>query len=76
MPCIPLFEDNGGAIQLARNTITSSDSKHIGVRHHFIRDLVARKEISIAHVAPEYQHKDFLTKVIINSKESFELHRD
>ena len=75
MPCIPLFEDNGEAIQLAHNPIiTSSDSKHIGVRHHFIRDFVARKDISIAHVAPEYQHADFLTKAI--SKESFGLHRD
>ena len=74
MPCIPVFEDNQGAIQLARNPITNSNSKHIDVRHHFIRELVARREISITHVSSEYQHADFLTKAI--SKESFELHRD
>ena len=56
-----------------RNPITNSISKHIDVRHHFIRDLVARKGISITPVASECQHADFLTKAI--SRESFELHR-
>ena len=74
MPCIPVFEDNEGAIQFARSLIANSNSKHIDVRHHFIRDLVARKEISIIHVASEYKHADFLTKAV--SKGSFELHSD
>ncbi|CAB1120295.1 unnamed protein product [Ectocarpus sp. CCAP 1310/34] len=74
MPCIPVFEDNQGAIQIAHNPITNSNSKHIDVRHHFIRELVERKEISITHVTSEFQHADFLTKAI--SKESFALHRD
>lgn len=51
MPHIPVFEDNQGHLQLAQNPITNSNSKHIDVRHHFIRDLVARQEISVNHVA-------------------------
>ena len=39
MPCIPVFEDNEGAVQLAKNPITNSTSKHIDVRHHFLTDL-------------------------------------
>ncbi|CAB1097046.1 unnamed protein product [Ectocarpus sp. CCAP 1310/34] len=74
MPCIPVFEDNQGAIQIAHNPITNSNSKHIDVRHHFIRELVERKEITITHVPTQFQHADFLTKAI--SKESFALHRD
>ncbi|CAB1120479.1 unnamed protein product [Ectocarpus sp. CCAP 1310/34] len=74
MPCIPVFEDNQGAIQIMHNPITNSNSKHIDVRHHFIRELVERKEISITHVPTQFQHADFLTKAI--SKESFALHRD
>ncbi|CAB1120585.1 unnamed protein product [Ectocarpus sp. CCAP 1310/34] len=65
MPCIPAFEDNQGALQIAHNPITNSNSNHIGLRHHFIRELVDRKEISITHVP---------TKAI--SKESFALHRE
>ena len=64
MPCIPVFEDNQGAIQIAKNPVTNSNSKHIDVRHHFIRELVARKEISLIHVASEFQHADFMTKVL------------
>ena len=47
MSCIPIFEGNEGVIQLTRNPITNSNSTHIDARHHFIRGLVARKEISI-----------------------------
>ena len=74
MPYISVLEDNEGAIQLARYPITNSNSKHIDVRNHFIRDLIARKKISITHVASEYQHADFLAKALSN--ESFELDRD
>ena len=40
MPCFPVFENNQGAIQFAQNLVTNSNSKHIGVRHHFLRILV------------------------------------
>ncbi|CAB1113540.1 unnamed protein product [Ectocarpus sp. CCAP 1310/34] len=64
LPCIPVFEDNQGAIQLAQNPFSNSDSKHIDIRHHFIRELVGRKGISIFHVVSAYQHADFLTKAL------------
>ncbi|CAB1098397.1 unnamed protein product [Ectocarpus sp. CCAP 1310/34] len=59
MPCIPIFEDNQGAIQLAQNPISNSNSKHIDVRHHFLRKLVERKEILVIHVPSPYQRADF-----------------
>ncbi|CAB1118653.1 unnamed protein product [Ectocarpus sp. CCAP 1310/34] len=74
MPCIPVFEDNQGAIQLAQNPISNSNSKHIDVRNHFLRELVERKEISVIHVPSLYQRADFLTKSL--SKDAFESHRD
>ena len=58
MPCIPVFEDNQGAIQIAKNPVTNSNSKNIGVR------LVASEKISVIHVASEFQHADFMTKVL------------
>ncbi|CAN0504724.1 unnamed protein product [Laminaria digitata] len=74
MPCIPVFEDNEGAVQLAQNPSTNSNSKHIDVRHHFLRELVGRKEIAITHVRSALQHADFLTKAI--TQDFFEFHLD
>ena len=62
MPCSLSFEDNEGAIQIAKHPISNSNSKHIDVRHHLLRELVERKEIEIIHVASQCQHADFLTK--------------
>ena len=39
MPCFPVSEDNQGAVQLVQNPVTNSNSKHIDVRHHFLREL-------------------------------------
>ena len=55
MPCIAMYEDNEGAIQIAKHPISNSNSKHIDVRHHFLRELVERKEIEIIHIASQYQ---------------------
>ena len=40
MPCFADFEDNQGVAQLSRNPVPHSNSKHIDVRHHFLRELV------------------------------------
>jgi len=71
MPCIAMYEDNEGAIQIAKHPISNSNSKHIDVRHHFLRELVERKEIEIIHVAPQYQHADFLTRALPERESEF-----
>ena len=64
MPCFPIFEDNQGAIQLAQNPITNSYSKHIDVRHHFLRELVRQRDIKVVQVPSEFQHAYILTKAL------------
>ena len=49
-PCIQVFEDNKGATQMAVNHVTNSNSKHIDVRHHFLREHVETGEFDISHV--------------------------
>ena len=46
MPCFSVFEDNQGALQLSKNPVPNSNSKHIDVRHHFLRELVRQGDIS------------------------------
>ena len=45
-PCIQLFEDNNGAIQMGVvNPVTNSNWKHAGTRRrHFLRELVQKGE--------------------------------
>ena len=64
MPCFPIFEDNQGAVQLAQNPITNSNSKHIDVRHHFLRELVRQRDIKVVQAPSEFQHADILTKAL------------
>jgi hypothetical protein len=35
---VPLLCDNEGAVKLTNNPVQHSRTKHIDVRHHFIRD--------------------------------------
>ena len=67
-------EDNMGALRLANNPRTTPNSKHIDIRHHFIRERVARGEFKIVHVPSHLQHADFLTKPL--PREAFCVHRN
>ena len=73
MPCFPIFEDNQGAVQLSQNPVSNSNSKHIDVRHHFLRELVRQGDISVSHVPSEDQHADILTKAL--AFDVFAIHR-
>ena len=72
-PCFPVFENNQGALQLSTNPVSNSNSKHIDVRHHFLRELVHQRDIIVNHVPSEYQHADILTKVL--AFDLFAIHR-
>ncbi|GKB44311.1 retrovirus-related pol polyprotein from transposon TNT 1-94 [Tanacetum coccineum] len=59
---IPIMCDNKGAIDLSKNTVQHSRTKHIEIRHHFLRDNVQKGNISIEKVASEDNIADILTK--------------
>ena len=59
---IPLYSDNNGAIQLAKNPAYHERSKHINVRYHLIRQKLADDTISIHYIPTKDQKADGLTK--------------
>ncbi|GJY91883.1 copia protein [Tanacetum coccineum] len=59
---VPIMCDNKGAIDLSRNPVQHSRTKHIEIRHHFLRDNVQKGNISIEKVASEDNIADILTK--------------
>jgi hypothetical protein len=58
----PMFEDNTWADSLATNKMTTFKSRHIDIRHHFVRDLVVAKVLSIVCVESAEMIADILTK--------------
>ena len=54
--------DNKSAIDISKNPVQHSRTKHIDIRHHFIRDLVERKEVIMDHVSTQEQYADIFTK--------------
>ena len=64
-----IFNDNLSSHQIAKGG-TSERSKHIDVRHHFIRDNVANGSISIQYLKSEELPADFLTKNVNSIKHS------
>jgi hypothetical protein len=59
---IPLLCDNESAVKLANNPVQHSRTKHIDIRHHFLRDHVAKKDILLEGVRTEDQLADIFTK--------------
>ncbi|GJR96621.1 retrovirus-related pol polyprotein from transposon TNT 1-94 [Tanacetum coccineum] len=59
---IPIMYDNKGAIDLSKNPVQYSRTKHIEIRHHFLRDNVQKGNISIEKVSSEDNIADILTK--------------
>nr|GFC31175.1 copia protein [Tanacetum cinerariifolium] len=50
---IPVLCDNKGAIDLSKNPVLYSRTKHIEIQHHFLRDNVQKGNISIEKVSSE-----------------------
>jgi len=61
---LTLYCDNLSAINISKNHIQHSRTKHIDIRHHFIRDLVEEKIVTLAHVTTEEQLADIFTKAL------------
>jgi len=54
--------DNMSAINLSKNPVQHSRTKHVDIRHHFVRELVEMKIVILEHVSTERQLADLFTK--------------
>ena len=59
-----IYIDNTGAEALAKNPVNHQRTKHIDIRHHFIRQHVDDKTIQLVHIASEENVADILTKAL------------
>jgi hypothetical protein len=70
---ITIRVDNQGAIDLANNPKIHDRTKHIDIRHHFIREAIERRLINLFRIPTTEQTADILTKPLARTK--FEEHR-
>ena len=68
-----VFEDNSGALELARLPKIRPRTKHINQSYHHFREHVERKEILIEATPPEQQIADILNKPL--AEPAFTRHR-
>ena len=68
---IPILCDNTSAINLSKNPIHHSRSKHIEIKHHFIRDHVQKGEIELIFIDTENQLADIFTKPLVEDRFNF-----
>ena len=54
--------DNTSAINISKNPIQHFRTKHIDIKHHFIRDHVLKGDIELEFVSALEQLTDILTK--------------
>ncbi|GJW00371.1 hypothetical protein Tco_1555622 [Tanacetum coccineum] len=57
-----IYIDNNSTICIIENPVQHSKTKHIEIRHHFIRDCNAKKLIQMAKIDSEHNVADLLTK--------------
>jgi hypothetical protein len=59
---VPLLCDNESAIRMTDNPVEHSCTKHIDIRHHFLRDHQQKGDIEVFLVSSENQLVDIFTK--------------
>ena len=70
LPVMEIKCDNTSAINVSKNPVHHSRTKHIDVRHHFLRDHVEKGNVVLNHVCTQDQVADIFTKGL--SREPFE----
>ena len=66
--CVPILCDNTSAINISRNPIQHSRTKHIDIRHHFLRDHVEKSNLCLEFVRTDDQLADLFTKPLLRDR--------
>jgi hypothetical protein len=62
-----IYEDNQGAIAMSKNPVGHKRSKHIDIRHHFIRETVLSGAVQISYCPSSDMVADIFTKPLPNA---------
>ena len=65
---LTLYCDNLSAMNISKNPLQHSRTKHIDIRHHYIQSLVEDKIINLQHISSKNQLANIFTKGLDASK--------
>ena len=72
---VPILCDNISIINLSKNLVQHARTKHIEVRHHFLRDHVVKGDFELIFLETSKQLTDIFTKPL--SEDNFcSIHRE
>ena len=67
---VTLYYDNTSAINISKNHVMHTKTKHIAIKYHYVRELVQDKEVKMEYVHTKEQIADIFTKAL--SKDAHE----
>lgn len=67
--------NNTSVINLTKNPVLHSRTKHIEIHHHFLRDHVEKGDVVFEHVDSKNQLVDIFTKPVV-AELFFNIHRE
>ena len=67
---IPIFYDSTSVINISKNPVMHSKTKHIPIKFHFLREHVMEKNIRLEYVDTKEKIADIFTKPL--PRETFE----
>lgn len=65
---ISILCEYSSAINISKNLVMHSKTKHISIKYHFIREKVVDKEVSMEYVPTKEQVVDIFTKPLPTEK--------
>ena len=68
---LTIYCDNTSAINISKNPVQQSRSKHIEIRHHFIRELVEDGNLTLEFIHTNDQKADLFTKPLESKRFEF-----
>ena len=60
-----MYYDNTSAINISKNLVMHSKTKHITIKYHFLRELVQDKEVRLEYVNTKEQIANIFTKPLL-----------
>jgi hypothetical protein len=63
-----IYEDNQGAIAIAKNPVAHSKMKHIDVKYHYVREAIQNKIVTLEYCPTEDMLADLLTKPLFKGR--------